>query len=477
MSLPKQSDNFPEWYNRVVLEADMAENSQVRGCMVIKPYGYAIWEKIQKHLDEMIKDMGVDNVYFPLLIPESFLQKEAKHVAGFSPEVAVVTHAGGKELEEKYVIRPTSETVINDTFSRWIKSYRDLPLKINQWANIMRWEMRPRLFLRTSEFLWQEGHTAHTTLAEAAKQMRQALDMYGKFAKDYLAIYTISGLKSELERFAGADTTTTIEGLMRDGKALQMGTSHNLGQNFAKAFAIKFLDKDNQEKYPYQTSWGVSTRLIGALIMAHGDDKGLILPPKIAPLQVIIVPIYKSKDELDKISQSIHPIVKQLKLAGIRYKVDLNPDNTPGWKFNHWELKGVPLRVEIGPKEIDNETFILVDRLKGTKQSIPCDKKKMPGVGQMIQYKLDEFHKLLYERSSKFTKDNTKKITSFKELSEAMKKNELGFFQTGWCETKECEIKIQNTKATIRLIPFTSKKATCVVCGQLGKEVLIAKAY
>ncbi len=471
MPLPKQSENFPEWYNKVVLEAELAENSAVRGCMVIKPYGYAIWENMQRILDGMIKELEVENVYFPLLIPESFLKKEAEHVEGFAPEVAVVTYAGGKELEEKYVIRPTSETVMYDTFSRWIKSYRDLPLKVNQWANVMRWEMRTRLFLRTSEFLWQEGHTVHRTKEEAEEMMLAALRMYEKFAREYLAIDVLVGEKSRLEKFAGADKTTAIEGLMRDGKALQMGTSHNLGQNFAKSFAIKFLDEDNQEKYPWQTSWGVSTRLIGAIIMAHGDDKGLILPPKIAPYQVVVVPIYKDENEKKTVFAFIDEQIKPA-LEGVRLLIDKSEKNTPGWKFNHWELKGVPLRLEVGPKDVAAQKTVAVNRLDLTKKEIGID-----SLTEQIKEELDNIHFKLYQRSQQFTKQHTITVSTVSQLEEKLEQGELGFYLSGWCGKDECERKIQATKATIRVIPFDSQKAACLVCGKPGKEVYIAKAY
>ncbi len=471
MNLPKQSENFPEWYNKVVQFTDLAENSSVRGCMVIKPYGYAIWENIQKILDQKIKELGVVNVYFPLLIPESFLKKEAEHVEGFAPEVAVVTYAGGKELEEKYVIRPTSETVMYDTFSRWIKSYRDLPLKVNQWANVMRWEMRPRLFLRTSEFLWQEGHTVHESLAEAEEMMMQALSMYEDFARNYLAIAVVAGEKSNLEKFAGADKTTTIEGLMRDGKALQMGTSHNLGQNFAKSFAIKFLDKDNQEKYPWQTSWGVSTRLIGAVIMAHGDDQGLILPPAIAPYQVVIVPIYKSTEERQRVMAEINNKIKPvLQENDIRFFVD-DTDKTPGWKFNHWEQRGVPLRIELGPRDVEQEMVTIANRLTADKFGL-----KLSEISK-IKEELLSFQETLLARSEKFVKDNTYAVNTLAELQELVGAGQSGFYKTGFCGSDNCERQIQSLKTTIRAKPFSAGRHNCLVCGQAGHEVYIAKSY
>ncbi len=471
MKLPKQSENFPEWYNKVVQYADLAENSSVRGCMVIKPYGYAIWENIQSVLDKKIKELGVVNVYFPLLIPESFLKKEAEHVEGFAPEVAVVTYAGGKELEEKYVIRPTSETVMYDTFSRWIKSYRDLPLKVNQWANVMRWEMRPRLFLRTSEFLWQEGHTVHQSLAEAEEMMMQALKMYEDFAKNYLAIYVIAGEKSNLEKFAGADKTTTIEGLMRDGKSLQMGTSHNLGQNFAKSFSIKFLDKNNKEQYPWQTSWGVSTRLIGALIMAHGDDQGLILPPAISPYQVVIVPIYKNEEERKKVMEEINKMIRpSLQDQNIRYFVD-DSEKTPGWKFNHWEQKGVPLRIEVGPKDIEREIATVANRLSADKSEL-----KLSELSKIAEL-LNSFQSDLLVRNQKFVEENTYQAENMDKLKEMIDEGVSGFYKSGFCGSNDCERKIQSFKTTIRVKPFAAGKQKCLVCGKEGQEVYIAKSY
>lgn len=471
MVLPKQSENFPEWYNRVVLEADLAENAAVRGCMVIKPYGYALWENMQRELDRMIKAAGVDNAYFPLLIPESFLQKEAEHVEGFAPEVAVVTQAGGKDLEERYVIRPTSETVMYDTFSRWIKSYRDLPLKINQWANVMRWEMRTRLFLRTSEFLWQEGHTVHATQTEAETEMKRALYMYEDFVKNFLAIYVIKGEKSPLERFAGADKTVAIEGLMRDGKALQMGTSHNLGQNFAKSFGIKFLGQDNKEQYPWQTSWGVSTRLIGGIIMSHGDDKGLIMPPRVAPVQVVVIPIYKNDSERQSVLSFIDKNLNK-SLSGYRIKIDDRDNLTPGFKFNEWEQKGVPLRIEVGPRDIEKGEIVVANRLSEEKKSV-----KAKGIEEKVSESLDSFHNELLARSEEFIKNHTYPVDNKDQMLEIIKQDKLGFFETGWCGNEKCELEIQSTKATIRVMLEENSGHQCVVCGKKGRTVLVAKAY
>ena len=472
MVLPKQLENFPGWYNRVVLESGLAENASVRGCMIIKPYGYALWENIQQQLDRMIKLAGIDNAYFPLLIPESFLQKEAEHVKGFAPEVAVITQAGGKELDERYVIRPTSETVMYDTFSRWIESYRDLPLKINQWANVMRWEMRTRLFLRTSEFLWQEGHTVHETKEEAEAEMLRALSMYEEFARDYLAIAVVIGEKSFRERFAGADKTVAIEALMRDGKALQMGTSHNLGQNFAQSFGIKFLDRNNKEKYPWQTSWGVSTRLIGGIIMSHGDDKGLIIPPKVAPIQVVIVPIYKNDTDQKRVINFVNSHLLK-KLDGIRAKLDERDNLTPGFKFNEWELKGVPLRIEIGSRDLEKNEAVVVNRLSLDKQSI-----KLQQLGNYIKDSLEKFHQDLLQRSESFTSANTYNVGSLAEIDKLIQAGKFGFYRAGWCGRDECEQEIQTTKYTIRVLPFSdNSKTKCVVCKKNGRAVIIAKAY
>jgi len=363
--LTPQSKNFADWYNEIVQLADLAEYSDVKGCMIIKPYGYALWENIQEEMNKRIKAMGVDNVYMPLFIPESYFKKEAEHVKGFAPEVAWVTHAGGKKLEERLAIRPTSETIMYRTFAKWVHSYRDLPLKVNQWANIVRWEMRTRLFLRTTEFLWQEGHTLHTTEKQADEMVDQALELYKNFVNEFLGIYVLNGIKSQAEKFAGAEYTKAIEGMMKDKKALQMGTSHSLGQNFAKVFGIEFLDQEGKKQTPWPTSWGVSTRMIGGIIMAHGDDKGLVLPPKIAPIQVIIIPIYKNSDEEKKIKNYIKNLEKNFK--NIKYKIDWDHTNTPGWKFNQWEMKGVPVRMEVGPKDVQKNQVILARRDTGEK--------------------------------------------------------------------------------------------------------------
>ncbi len=471
--LTSQSEDFAKWYNEVVLGADLAEYSPIKGCMIIKPYGYAIWENIQKNLDQEIKKLGVKNAYFPLFIPEGLLKKEEEHIKGFAPEVAWVTHGGQKKLEERLAIRPTSETIMYDTFKNWIHSYRDLPLKINQWANIVRWEMRPRLFLRTLEFLWQEGHTAHPTKKEADEQTREVLKMYHKFIEDYFAIYSIPGIKTESEKFAGALYTLSIETLMLDGKALQMGTSHNLGQNFSRAFNIKFLDKKGKQNYVWQTSWGVSTRLIGGLVMGHGDDKGLVLPPKLAPIQAIIIPIWTNNKERVKIKQYISKIEKVLLDKNISFETDWRRQ-TPGWKFNDWEFRGVPLRLEIGPKEVREIkiTFVLRSNLKKEIISLKDFEKQ-------VQKILDGFQKRLLEISKKFTLDNTYRVGSFSEFKEIIEKRG-GFIRASWCGSNKCEKQIQEeTKATIRcMLNEKNKSGKCIRCGKKAKfEVLFAKAY
>ncbi|HUT96285.1 MAG TPA: proline--tRNA ligase [Candidatus Paceibacterota bacterium] len=464
--LTKQSEDFSKWYNDVVLKAGMADYSPVKGCMIIKPYGYAVWENIQKAMDIKIKELGAENAYFPLFVPERFFKKEAEHVGGFNPQVAWVTHGGGKKLEEKLAVRPTSETIMYDVFKNWIQSYRDLPLKINQWANIVRWEMRTRLFLRTMEFLWQEGHTAHATEKEADEMAQAALKMYRDFAEEYLAIYSIPGKKTDAEKFAGANYTLTFEALMKDGKALQMGTSHQLGQNFSKSFGIEFLDEKGKKNNVWQTSWGISTRMIGAIIMAHGDDKGLVLPPKITQYQIVIIPI--SFDA--KVKSFVSKIEKILKDKKIRFLVD-NKEQSPGWKFNEWELKGAPLRLEIGPKEAKENriTYVLRDELK--KNSISL-KQFNP------EKLLDEMQKRLFVKSKKFTEDNTNEAKSYDEFKKILKEKG-GFIKAHWCGDAKCEKKIQDeTKATIRCIPFGKNKiGKCIKCGKEGKEVLFAKAY
>jgi len=466
--LTKQSEDFSKWYNEVVLQADLADYAPVKGCMIIKPYGYAIWENIQKIMDIEIKKLGVNNVYFPLFIPERFFKKEAEHVEGFNPQVAWITHGGGKKLEEKLAVRPTSETIMYDSFQKWIHSYRDLPLKINQWANIVRWEMRPRLFLRTLEFLWQEGHTAHATEKEADEMAMSALKMYQDFVENYLGIYCLSGRKTEAEKFAGANYTLSVEALMKDNKALQMGTSHQLGQNFSKSFNIQFLNEKGQKSYVWQTSWGVSTRMIGGLIMAHGDDKGLILPPKIASYQIVIIPI----SEEPAVKKYISKTEKYLSGQNIRFHTDWR-NQTPGWKFHEWELKGAPLRIEIGPKETKENkiTFVLRDTLK--RETVFLKQFKPEKL-------LDNLQKRLLEKSKKFTLENTREAKSYAEFKKVIKEKG-GFIKTHWCGNEKCEKEIKNeTKTTIRCIPFNQKNkiGRCIKCGKEAKtEVLFAKAY
>ncbi len=472
--ITSRDKDYSQWYLDVISAADLAEHSSVKGCMVIKPYGYAIWENIQKILDEKIKEADVKNAYFPIFIPQSFLSKEAEHVEGFSPECAVVTHAGGKKLDEPLIVRPTSETIMYDAFSKWISSYRDLPLLINQWANVVRWELRPRLFLRTTEFLWQEGHTAHTTEKEAEERTRQMLDIYQDLAEEYMAMPVVAGVKSELEKFAGANHTYTIEAMMQDRKALQAGTSHLLGQSFAKAFDIKFLGKDGKKHYVWQTSWGVSTRLIGALIMAHSDDKGLVLPPKIAPIDVVIIPIWNSENEKKRVLDKANELKKKLKKD---FKVELDTrDMRPGPKFFEWEKKGVPLRLEIGPAEVEEKQILVVRRDGGNKSLV--DEKKVET--KFIRKILDNIQKEIFNKAKKFQIENTNRVSDWDEFKDIFNKNG-GFVHAYWCGNDKCETKIkEETKATIRCIPFkqTKKKGKCILCGgESGQEVIFAKAY
>lgn len=485
-SITKRQDDYSQWYLDIIDVAELADNSPVRGCMVIKPYGFALWEKIKETLDGMIKDTGVENAYFPLFIPVSFLTKEAKHVEGFAPECAVITHhrlkmnAEGKlepdgKLEEPLIVRPTSETIMYDTYSRWIKSYRDLPLLINQWANVVRWEMRTRPFLRTMEFLWQEGHTVHATKEEADERTMQMLGVYKKFVEEYLAIPVITGRKTEAEKFAGADYTTCIESLMQDGKALQTGTSHMLGQNFSKAFKIKYLDQEGKEIFAWQTSWGVSTRLIGALIMAHSDDKGLVLPPKIAPLPVVIVPIWTDENAKTEVVKVAADLAKELtKKLGIKVKVD-DRDLRPGPRFYHWEKKGVPLRLEIGKKEISAGTIVVVRRDNGEKEIVALD-----NLAEYIDKTLEAMQKNIFDRAYKFREDHSTEVNSWQEFVDTLE-NKGGFVWAHWCGQSDCEKKIQDqTKATIRCIPFDAKKekGACILCGQTSdQKVPFAKAY
>lgn len=469
--ITKQADDFSQWYLDVVKVADLADYSKTKGCMVIKPYGYAIWELLQADLDRRIKEMGVKNLYFPLLIPESFLKKEKDHVEGFSPEVAVVTHAGGKKLSEPYVIRPTSETIMYDTFADWVQGYKDLPLLTNQWANIVRWEMRTRPFLRTTEFLWQEGHTVHASKEEADEFAQRALDMYEAVARETLSFAVLKGPKSENEKFAGALYTTCVEALARDGKAIQAGTSHNLGQNFAKAFGITYLDEKNTEQHAWQTSWGVSTRLIGTMIVVHGDDKGLRLPPAVAPVQAIIVPIYKSDDEKKKVLQKSAEVEKMLKEGGIRVEVDDREGVNPGFKYNEWEAKGVPLRLEIGPKDLEKDAAMVARRDNGQKESIGCQdlpKKVAELLGDISQSMLKE--------SEDNIKNNTHEAKNYDEFKKTLEAKG-GFIRVPWAGSNEEEKTIQTeTKATIRILEEGSGK--CFYTGKKATQMAyFAKAY
>jgi len=488
--LPKRSEDFSGWYNAVVERAELAEHSPVRGCMVIRPNGYGIWELMQRNLDRMFKETGHENAYFPLFIPQSFLTKEAEHVEGFAPELAVVTHGGGKELEEPLVVRPTSETIIYHMYAKWVQSYRDLPILMNQWANVVRWEMRTRLFLRTAEFLWQEGHTAHETEQEAEEETLRMLNVYRTFMEEYMAMPVITGPKSDSERFAGALRTYATEALMQDNKALQAGTSHNLGQNFAKVFELKFQDREGGLSFAWNTSWGVSTRLVGGLIMTHGDDEGLVIPPRLAPTQVVIVPIFKTDEEKVKVLEVADQLLKTFKANEIRTKLDTRDSMSPGAKFYEWELKGIPLRIEIGPKDIEKNTVVVVPRVTLSKEEAPKPGRKQKlfidqnGIVDRIKNLLDQLQDQLYQNALERRKANSiYGLTTFDEVKKAVDE-ERGFIFAGWCGMAECETKVkEETKATIRCIPFEefrSEKAPekCVVCGMPAKhEVVWSKAY
>ncbi|HNW67701.1 MAG TPA: proline--tRNA ligase [Bacteroidales bacterium] len=484
-----RAENYSQWYNDIVKKADLAENSAVRGCMVIKPYGYAIWEKMQGALDKMFKDTGHVNAYFPLFIPKSFLSREAAHVEGFAKECAVITHyrlknaADGSgvivdpdaKLEEELIVRPTSETIIWNTYKNWIQSYRDLPILCNQWANVVRWEMRTRLFLRTAEFLWQEGHTAHATEVEAQQEAEKMLNVYADFAEKFMAMPVIKGVKSPNERFAGAVDTLCIEALMQDGKALQAGTSHFLGQNFAKAFDVKFLNKENQLEYVWASSWGVSTRLIGALIMTHSDDNGLVLPPQIAPIQVVIVPVYRNEEQLNEISVKVNILVQKLKNRGISVKYDDDDSKRSGWKFNEYEVKGVPVRVAIGPRDLENNEAEVVRRDTLEKQTLSFDT-----LDEHIVNLLDEIQNNLFQRSLEFRNANIRKADTWDEFMSILD-NEGGFVLAHWDGTTETEEKIKElAKATIRCIPYNNplEDGKCICTGKTSNQrVLFARAY
>ena len=486
--LTKRADNYSQWYNDLVVKADLAEQSAVRGCMVIKPYGYAIWEKMQRQLDDMFKATGHVNAYFPLLIPKSFLSREAEHVEGFAKECAVVTHyrlknaADGSgvvvdpsaKLEEELIIRPTSETIIWNTYKNWIQSYRDLPILCNQWANVFRWEMRTRLFLRTAEFLWQEGHTAHATHEEAETEARRMLDVYADFAENFMAVPVVKGVKSANERFAGALDTYTIEAMMQDGKALQSGTSHFLGQNFAKAFDVQFINKNNELEYVWATSWGVSTRLMGALIMTHSDDNGLVLPPKLAPIQVVIIPIYKNAEQLQAIDAKANEIADKLRTMGISVKYDNADNKRPGFKFADYELKGVPVRLVMGGRDLENGTVEVMRRDTLEKETMSVE-----NIEQVVKTLLDEIQANIFQKALKYRQEHTITVDSYDEFKEKIE--EGGFILAHWDGTTETEERIkEETKATIRCIPFDgdTTPGVCMVTGKpSARRVLFARSY
>lgn len=489
-NLTTRAEDYSKWYNELVVKADLAENSGVRGCMVIKPYGYAIWEKIQAQLDKMFKDTGHENAYFPLFVPKSLFEAEEKNAEGFAKECAIVTHYRLKtdpdnstklivdpdaKLEEELIVRPTSEAIIWNTYKGWIQSYRDLPILINQWANVVRWEMRTRLFLRTAEFLWQEGHTAHATKMEAIQESELMLKVYAEFAEKFMAMPVIQGIKTESERFAGAEETYCIEALMQDGKALQAGTSHFLGQNFAKAFDVKFATKEGKNEHVWATSWGVSTRLMGALIMTHSDDNGLVLPPDLAPYQVVIVPIYKGQEQLDLISEKANEIKAQLLKLGVSVKFDNRDTHKPGWKFNEYELKGVPLRIAIGPRDLANNTIELARRDTLEKSIVNLD-----DLAEVIPNTLKDIQENLFQRALKYRSDNTCKVNTWEEFKNVIN-GDGGFVEAHWDGSSETEEKIkQETKATIRCIPLDAieEEGLCVYSGKpSSKRVLFAKAY
>ncbi|MGB5497816.1 MAG: proline--tRNA ligase [Maribacter sp.] len=488
-NLTKRSEDYSKWYNELVVKADLAENSGVRGCMVIKPYGFAIWEKMQAGLDKMFKDTGHENAYFPLFIPKSYLSKEASHVEGFAKECAVVTHYRLKnaedgsgiivdpdsKLEEELIVRPTSETIIWDTFRKWIQSYRDLPLLINQWANVVRWEMRTRLFLRTTEFLWQEGHTAHATEKEAVDEAEMIMHLYADFVENHMAVPVIKGIKTESERFAGAVETYCIEALMQDGKALQAGTSHYLGQNFAKAFDVKFATKEGKQEHVWATSWGVSTRLVGALIMTHSDDNGLVLPPKLAPIQVVIVPIYRGLEQLDAISEKVNPLVKELREKGFSVKFDNRDTHKPGFKFNEYELKGVPVRLAIGQRDMENGTYEVARRDTLEKETVPMEE-----VVSKIEFLMGDIQKNIFTKAFDYRKEHITEVDSYDEFKKVLEEKG-GFISAHWDGSIATEDKIkEETKATIRCIPFEvdAKAGSCMVTGKpSSRRVLFAKAY
>jgi len=482
--LPTRAQDFSEWYNQLVLKAQLADYAPVRGCMVVRPYGWALWENIQQGLDRRFKETGHQNVAFPLLIPKSFIEKEKHHVEGFSPELAVVTIGGGEELAEPLILRPTSETIIGHMWSKWIQSYRDLPVLMNQWNSVIRWELRTKLFLRTLEFYWQEGHTAHATQQEAMEETRRMLDVYTEFAVNDAAIPVIPGAKSDAEKFAGADITYSIEAMMGDGKALQSGTSHYLGQNFAQAFEVKYLDHTGVQQHCWTTSWGLSTRMIGAIIMVHGDDQGLVLPPKLAPYQVVIVPIFKNEEEKSSVMSAAKELKSQLAKAAIRVTLDEREGQSPGWKFNDWEMRGVPVRVELGPKDVAKQSAVLARRDRpGREGKISASLADLPAT---IEKLLGEIQQALHDKALAFRRANTQSTAAYDDFKKAV---ETGFAFAGWCGSSDCEAKIkEETRATMRCIPLDQDavlghagapaSGKCVYCGQTSKErAIFARAY
>ena len=488
--LTTRAEDFSAWYNEIVERAELAQHSPVRGCMVIRPNGYGIWELMQQTLDRMFKETGHENAYFPLFIPQSFITKEASHVEGFAPELAVVTIGGGKELEEPLVVRPTSETIIYSMYAKWVQSYRDLPILMNQWANVVRWEMRTRLFLRTMEFLWQEGHTAHETEQQAEEEALQMLGVYRTFMEEYLAMPVLTGIKTDSERFAGALRTYSTEALMQDNKALQNGTSHNLGQNFAKAFGLQFQSRAGNLEFAWNTSWGVSTRMIGGLIMTHSDDTGLVIPPKVAPTELVIVPIFKSDAEKLTVMEAAEEVFRHMKVEGIRVKLDDRDSLSPGAKFFDWEMKGVPLRMEIGPKDVQNNSVVIVPRMALDKEEAAKPGKKQKlfisriELGNRIKQLLEELqNQLLKNAIARREANSVRGVTDYAEIRKLIERD-AGFIYAGWCGMPECEAKVkEETKATIRVIPFpefqsATKPSHCIVCGMSAKhEVVWAKAY
>jgi prolyl-tRNA synthetase len=468
-------EDYSRWYTDVIAAAELADYAPVKGCMIIRPNGYAIWEKMQQALDAMFKETGHQNAYFPLFIPESFLQKEAEHVEGFAPEVAVVTHAGGSKLEEPLVIRPTSETIIWNSYRNWVQSYRDLPLLINQWCNVVRWEMRTRLFLRTAEFLWQEGHTAHATAEDAEQETVKMLGVYRRFAEEYMALPVIEGRKTEKEKFAGAHHTYSIEAMMGDGKALQAGTSHNLGQNFSKAFDVTFQSEKGTREYVYATSWGLSTRMIGALIMAHGDDNGIVIPPKLATTQVVVVPIFRKPEERDRVMQAVERFSAPFKNAGIGFKIDDRDQHSPGWKFNEWERRGIPLRIEVGPKDLEKNQVMLARRDNREKTAASQD-----GLAETVLQMLATIQSSLFERARDFREKHSYRVDDYSKFNGILD-GEGGFLWSHWCGSGECEEKVKDeTKATIRNIPrdAPAEDGKCIKCGARSKRrVIFARAY